>query len=103
MSHKGIGDLEEKVSFLHRLVFPDVDLDHLAFDPGGHLNDVGLEVGVRGERGVAVRQLHLGPQHVLFQGDAPLRRATVSSSVAWARRTASSCTRRDARARRTSR
>ena len=55
-------DLEKKVALVHRLVFADGDLDHLAFDPGGHLNDVGLDVGVRGERGVAVRQDVIGDQ-----------------------------------------
>ena len=47
-------DLEQEISLLDGLVFLDVDPDHLAFDPGGHLDDEGLNEGVRGERRVAI-------------------------------------------------
>ncbi len=55
-------DLEQKLSLFHGLVFLDVDVHHLAFDPGRHLNDVGLDVGVGGEGRVAIRQDVIGDQ-----------------------------------------
>ena len=88
-----------------------VQVDHLQRQAGVASHGVvqaghGVEFPLPGqdERLAALRQLHLGTQHVLALAPRlPSSRARVSSRIASARRMASSCTRRDARARRTSR
>ena len=62
-------NLKQEVALLDGLVFQDIDLNHLAFHPSGHLNDEGLNVCVCGERRVAVRQHIVGYQDCDQQED----------------------------------